>query len=205
MPIAILISSLCCGVALFAPSISAGTLATKSNLLEAPLYGSARLKERPIIVTREGIDMVSSTSNKAQGEVSVQISSPKDREELKAVVETIMKKDPNVVAVVLSEDEVMFSYRQPVKLFGFVRLYVPVRVSIDASGKTSVQYPWYGPLLSSEKTALVVRTEAVADTHVSSETRSRSLFSLETEARLLRALHATLESQATGDIARENP
>ncbi len=180
MRIYTLIAQLLLGSLLLAP---AAAYAESSVALSA----NADVEFTPVVITQGEVGATSSTQT--TGTASAQA-------DFEARVRAIMKKDSNISAVVLSEDAVALTYRQRAKLFGFITVHVPVRVSVHASGNTAVKYPWYSFLMATDGTALKVRTEAVADQYVGTTTKSSAAFSSDAEIRLLNALHATLLSQA---------
>lgn len=120
---------------------------------------------------------------------------------LRAHASALVKSDPNISAVAVSESNVAVSYREPVKVFGFIKTRVPVRVSIDASGATKVRYPWYRFLLATDAASISVRAKAIASEHVSATTDASAQLSTGTALRLVDSLTAMLASEASADAS----
>lgn len=117
-----------------------------------------------------------------------------ERASLKTRANLIASGDSHVSSVSLSSKDVAVSYREPAKLFGLIRVTVPVTVRVEASGSTHVSYPWYGFMLSSNQAALAIRIQAAAQNALSASSTADAGLSVAEQSRLLDSIHAMLES-----------
>ncbi|NNM83619.1 hypothetical protein HKL94_00130 [Candidatus Parcubacteria bacterium] len=107
----------------------------------------------------------------------------------------LVASDTNVSSVTLSPQKVTLSYKEPAKLFGFIGVWVPVSVSVGATGTTTVAYPWYSFLMSTNQAALTIRAQAAVDKEMVAASSSNRL-SANMQTRVLDSLHAVLSSEA---------
>lgn len=173
------------GIGISGSSSSASATADES--------ASATLETEPIVITRAAAEASLATS----GSTTSASTSGSLREHANA----ILSEDSRASAVVLSHDAVSLSYREPAKLFGFIRVDVPVEISADASGKVKINYPWYSFLLSTDRTSLMIRAQAAVSSELASDTSASGALSATEKANLLDSLHEVMRSEASGSLS----
>ena len=148
--------------------------------------------ETPIVVTREDVGLAG--TNAATTSASASSS-------LRAQANALAKTDMHVSSIRLSSNKVSISYTVPAKILGMIGISIPVELSVDASGTTSVRYPWYSFLLSTDRVGLAIRTEAVAREDLAHESpNATGGLSVAAQAHLLDSLHAILKDSASAAL-----
>lgn len=154
----------------------------------ASVRSHANVSEDTILLTRAALSASLGENSGTSASTSATSSSP-----ARTHAAVLLRSDANVSAIALSPARVMLRYREPAKLFGFIRVQLPVEVSVTADGKTSVTYPWYSFLYATNETSLSVRTDAAARSDLPA---ASSTLSAAEQATLLDSLHAILKSEA---------
>ncbi|MHB0865605.1 MAG: hypothetical protein ACYC1Y_01760 [Minisyncoccota bacterium] len=153
---------------------------------------TAPAETEPIVITRAdvrtGLDTQTTSADASSSE------------SLQTHAKTVVSGDARVSSVELSSDKVALSYEEPAKLFGFIQVTIPVTVAVTADGTTSIEYPWYGFLLSSDRTSLAVRARDAASQELAAKTNTSAKFSVAEQEQILDSLHEVLRSQANGNI-----
>lgn len=170
-----------------------GMSGTDSAAVNTNIDGNATLKAEPIVITRATINGSLTASSGAPSEATTS-------EDLRTQAAALVSEDARVSSVVLSNTKVSLSYQEPAKLFGFINVNVPVEVSVAANGSTSVNYPWYSFLLSSDQAGLAVRAQAAVSNVLPARTNASVKLSSADEAHILSSLHEVMRSEANGSV-----
>ncbi len=184
----------------FVPLVAhAATSATIIGNIDARLSSDASttgagmtFETKPIVITRANIRIGSDTQTAGTDATS--------SESLQTHAKALISEDTKVSSVELSGDKVAISYQEPAKLFGFIQITIPVTVAVTASGATSIQYPWYSFLLSSDRASLAVRARDATAPELTVKTNASAKFSVTEQEHILDSLHEVLRSQASGDV-----
>lgn len=108
----------------------------------------------------------------------------------------LVASDANISSVAASAEKVAIEYREPAKLFGFIEVEAPITVAVSASGTATVEYPWYGFLLTEKEDLLSAKVQyavsAVRDTSYPASTTATTTLSVEEQADLLDTVHGIL-------------
>ncbi|MBU6323528.1 MAG: hypothetical protein KGI41_00685 [Patescibacteria group bacterium] len=113
---------------------------------------------------------------------------------LRAHADAMAAGDAQVSSVKLSPAQVSLAYDEPAELFGFIGMRLPVQVSVSAAGVTTMTYPWYRFLFSTDSVGLSVRTQAAVASVLPAHVSASGGFTLSEQARILDALHGALEN-----------
>ncbi len=150
--------------------------------------------ETPIVITRDDIALGLASTSAATTSASASSS-------LRAQADALARTDAHVSSIRLSSSKVSISYTVPAKILGMISISIPVELSVDATGTTSVRYPWYSFLLSTDRVGLAIRTEAVAREDLAHESpNATGGLSVAAQARLLDSLHAILKDSASAAL-----
>jgi hypothetical protein len=118
---------------------------------------------------------------------------------------TVTEQDASVENVVVKEDSVAVSYREPAKILGFIPTELIVTVEVENNGTVSVRYPWYAFLAGKNAGELkpglqlhigdilknATTTSATATTTASATTTEK--LSPQVRAELIKAIHTALK------------
>lgn len=139
----------------------------------------------PIVMTRSDLQATGTATTAEDGTLSAHVRSR-------------LAADARIDSVALSAQQVSLTYRVPTKLFGFIPVETPLRVTVRANGTTTVSYPWYGFLLTGNQAGLTLRAQAAAQAVIATPPASDTL-SAQTQSTLLDSLTAALavEGSAT--------
>ena len=130
-----------------------GTAGSGSADASATIEANAGVSIQPLIITRAHID---------SGAVAATVSSPsgvKTQADLSGYIAAEMKADKNISSVEAASGEVVVTYKQPAKLFGFIPVTIAATATVDASGNVEVSYPWYAFLMVTNKSDLEARIQ----------------------------------------------
>lgn len=116
----------------------------------------------PLTLTQDDLSTLGSTTATTAG----QVTSVND---LTAFEATSLRADPNVRSISLSQSSVQVSYDEQGQLFGFLPVVMPVTANVDPAGNVTVNYPWYGFLVSANKNALETALNAGVQTNISTQ------------------------------------
>ena len=182
--------------------VSAGIDAALTDGATAGLTGSATgTVIAPIVITHDSAKADLDVSGNITDDNSASSSSTASRayleagasNDLQAHAKALVSSDQNVSSVSLSSTTVSMTYREPAKLFGFIKVHVPVQVTINTAGTATVSYPWYGFLLATNQAGLSIQAQALAQQNAS----AAATFTQHDEAKILDSLHTVLSNSAT--------
>jgi hypothetical protein len=72
------------------------------------------------------------------------VSKVKTSDDLENFTKTIIANDPNITDASVSDTGASLKYKTKAKLFGFIPASLTATAAVDANGKATVSYPWYG-------------------------------------------------------------
>jgi hypothetical protein len=104
-----------------------------------------------------------------------------------------VRSDAQVSDAAMSDKEVSLTYLTHAKLFGFIRVTVPVKASVNAGGRVALHYPWYGMFLTGDNATLKANLTSAANSSLSSSTQAE--LTAEQQMLLLQEVHAVLQAQ----------
>lgn len=172
-------------VVVSSPAVEGST--TASATVSAQVGGSETpaitSSEKPLVMSRDDLRVTTTASAEEDGSLA-------------AHVRARLAADTHIDSVALSSKQVSLTYRVPAKLFGFIRVETPLRITVSASGATTVSYPWYGFLLTGNQAGVTLRAQSAAQSVLATPTISDAI-SAQTQATLFDSLTTALE--ATGD------
>jgi hypothetical protein len=111
----------------------------------------------------------------------------------------ITEKDENVSNVVVKDDSVSVSYKEPAKIFGLIPTEVLVTVEVDDEGTVQVKYPWYAFLSGKNtgqlKPGLQAHVGQILKTATTTNSTATSTEKLSPQARaqIIQAIHTALK------------
>lgn len=98
----------------------------------------------PVMITRSDIENNTVVSGSADS------STVLNDTDLSGFIAAQIKGDTNVDAIQSTSDSVAVTYKVPAKLLGFIPMNVAATAVVNADGSVTVNYPWYGFLLSTD-------------------------------------------------------
>ncbi len=116
--------------------------------------------------------------------------------DVKSHSEAAMKADTDLTAVENASDSVSVSYREPAKLFGFIKVHVSATAEARADGSVSVTYPWYAIIMTKDRVGLENSVKA----HVGTAASADSTLSANTRIHLIDLLQAGLREHAEASV-----
>ncbi|KKU77361.1 MAG: Cell wall surface anchor family protein [Parcubacteria group bacterium GW2011_GWA2_47_7] len=159
---------------------------------------SATIQATSLVLTRADISLGSGTNATVTAPTAVKTSA-----DLSAYASTVLLGDENASALASSDTEVSFAYKQRAKLFGLIPIFVTATVHVSASGETSVSYPWYVFLATTDSASLTSDVEAATKATLSSTEGASTTFSAAAQAQLLSEIHTAMKSNLEATLAAE--
>ena len=185
-----------------------GTAGSGSADASATIEANAGVSIQPLIITRAHID---------SGAVAATVSSPsgvKTQADLSGYIAAEMKADKNISSVEAASGEVVVTYKQPAKLFGFIPVTIAATATVDASGNVEVSYPWYAFLMVTNESDLEARiqsrvsadvnldvsanAEANADANATAEATAQ--LTAEAQAKVVAAVKAAMQAELNAEL-----
>lgn len=184
-------------------SVSSGVAGTDDSVGNAS--GSASAGIQVLVVTQRDVAVEGDTG----AVVSIAPTSVKTQADLDGFVRASLKADKNVAKVAASPASVEVTYKQPVKLLGFIPVRLNARAAVDAGGNVDVRYPWYAFLASTNEAELEAKLEsrisamlgADGGAHASADAAAE--LAADAQARLVAEIQATLESELEVSVAAQ--
>lgn len=179
-----------------APSLTAEAGVDVSATASAANAAGVTVFTRENVQAQISATAIGNSTSTAAREAAPGTAISAEARQLRTRAATILASDAKVSAVAFSAQGVSLEYRQPAKLFGFVPVFVPVTVTVNASGSATVRYPWYRFLLAGDEAGLAVKAQAAVDKEFGAAgAAGEAGFSAATQARLLDSLHATMKNE----------
>lgn len=153
----------------------------------------------PIVITRADIES-QGTTNGTVSSGSVQTDT-----DLSAFIQGQMTADTNVQEVQASSDGVQVTYKVPGKFLGFIPVQIDTTATVHADGSVSIDYPWYGFLVSTTsdlQASVESRVHAALDAGGASADVSGNanvLATAQERAQLIEEIRVALQAEAVAD------
>ncbi|OGG57054.1 hypothetical protein A3D71_02750 [Candidatus Kaiserbacteria bacterium RIFCSPHIGHO2_02_FULL_55_20] len=150
-----------------------------------------------IHITRADVD-AGNTEATVSSPGSVQSSS-----DLSAYTSGLLKADADMGDAKLSGTAVSLAYKQRVKLFGFIPIFVQATATVNADGETTVRYPWYAIFATTDSVSLQSDVKTATAETVSGNAGASAVLSAAAQARLLAQIHDAVKTRLQTSLAAE--
>ncbi len=135
------------------------------------------------------------------GGATVTPSSVQTGDTLSAYASSVVQTDADVDSARLSDSAVSLGYKARAKLFGIIPVFVNATATVNADGGTTISYPWYAFLATTNSDSLKTDVEAATASTVQANTSTS--FSAQTQAQLLDEMHAAMKASLQASLAAE--
>ena len=117
-----------------------------------------------------------------------------------AYARSVIDEDDNVLRIEAGDDNVSLWYRIPARFFGIIPSEVSAKVSVQKSGAVSIEHPWWHGFFYTEDIGSSIENDLSNTAGTIARTDEGEIFSSNTKARLLNALHSVLRAHLSGEV-----
>jgi len=156
-----------------------------------------------VTVGAGGVDIVITRSSAAANNTAT-VTTPTSvstSADLSAYASTVVRTDERVDGVELSEASVSLAYKVHAKLFGIFPVLIPATATVNASGETTVKYPWYAFFAAIDSELVESNVRAATSATVSAN--ANIAFSASTQALLLSQIYSVMKTDLEASLAAE--